>query len=187
MKWSRSLYKCLDKLQKDGQHILLLNCDDQAGFRLDSTYTHKSTPSLNVGSPSLTTHTDFVGKHQSQLQTTSYNFSSTTTTSEVCCRVVKASGLQGKNPPQQAADMRMLEKVAELSPVFHKPDGSTCIKDIECIRVDGGADEGPSHAEVQFLWTERHFLNPTKVTLLTTRSSGDSFLNRVELKKRLFG
>lgn len=32
--------KCLGKLQKDGRHILLLNRDDQAGFRLDSTYTH---------------------------------------------------------------------------------------------------------------------------------------------------
>ena len=31
-KWSRSLYKCLDKLQRDGKHILLLNRDDQAGF-----------------------------------------------------------------------------------------------------------------------------------------------------------
>ena len=34
VKWSRSLYKCLDTLQNDGQHILLLNRDDQAGFRL---------------------------------------------------------------------------------------------------------------------------------------------------------
>lgn len=67
VKWSRSFYKCLDTLQKDGQHILLLNRDDQAGFRLDSTYTHKNTPSLNVGSPTLTTHTDFLNKHQAQL------------------------------------------------------------------------------------------------------------------------
>ncbi|KAK3754306.1 hypothetical protein QZH41_006635 [Actinostola sp. cb2023] len=52
-KWSRSLYKCLDKLQKDGQHILLLNRDDQAGFRLDSTYTHKNIPSLNVDCQTL--------------------------------------------------------------------------------------------------------------------------------------
>ena len=64
MKWSRSFYKCLDKLQNDGRHILLLNRDDQAGFRLDSTYTHKSIPSFNVGSPTVTTHTDFLNKHQ---------------------------------------------------------------------------------------------------------------------------
>ena len=70
-KWSRSLYKCLEKLQIDGSHILLLNRDDQAGFRLDSTFTHKSTPSLNVDGPTLTTHTDFLNKHQTQLQTTS--------------------------------------------------------------------------------------------------------------------
>ena len=70
-KWSRSLYKCLEKLQIDGSHILLLNRDDQAGFRLDSTFTHKSTPSLNIDGPTLTTHTDFLNKHQTQLQTTS--------------------------------------------------------------------------------------------------------------------
>ena len=36
--------------------------------------------------------------------------------------------------------------------------------------------------EVQFLWTEIHISTPTKVTFVTTRSSGDSFLNRVELQ-----
>lgn len=82
-KRSRSLYKCLDKVQIDGKHMLLLNRDDQAGFRLDSTLTHNNTPSLNVSSPTLTTHTDFLNKHQTQLQTTSYNFTKTATTSEV--------------------------------------------------------------------------------------------------------
>lgn len=55
-------------------------------------------------------------------------------------------------------------------------------KDIECIQVDGAGDEGPSHLEVQFLWTERHLCKPTKITMVTTRCSGDSFLNRVELQ-----
>lgn len=96
---------------------------------------------------------------------------------------LKHLGYTKKNPSQHAADMQMLEKVTELSPVFHKSDGSP--KDIECIRVDGGADEGPSHAEVQFLWTGRHFLKATKVTLVTTRSSGDSFLKRTT--KWMFG
>ena len=180
IKWSHSLYKCLDKLQKDRQHILLLNRDDQAGFRLDSTYTHKSAPSLNVGNPSLTTHTDFLNKHPTQLQTISYNFSSTSTTSEICCGVVKASAVHEKSPSQHHADLTMLQKVPELAPIFNKQDGN--VKDIECIWVDGGADEGPSHPEVQFLWTERHFHHCTRVTLVTTRSSGDSFLNRVELQ-----
>ena len=120
MKWSRSFYKCLDKLQNDGRHILLLNRDDQAGFRLDSTYTHKSIPSFNVGSPTVTTHTDFLNKHQAQLQTTSYNFSSTSTTSEVCCGVVKASVVHEKSPSQHASDLMMLEKIPELAPVFQK-------------------------------------------------------------------
>lgn len=93
-------------------------------------------PSLNVGSQTLTTHTDFLNKHTSQLQTTCYNFTKTSTTSEICGGV------------------------------------EICV---ECFRVDGAAGEGPSHVEVQFLWTERHIKRPTKVTLVTTRSSGDSF------------
>ena len=56
------------------------------------------------------------------------------------------------------------------------------MEDIECICVDSSSDEGPSHAEVPFLWTERHLNLPTKITLVTTRSSGDSFLNRAELQ-----
>ena len=72
-KRTRTLYKWLDKLQIDGSHILL-NHDDQAGFCLDSTFPHKNMPSLNVHSSNLTTHTEFLNKHQTQLQTTSYNF-----------------------------------------------------------------------------------------------------------------
>ena len=33
-----------------------------------------------------------------------------------------------------------------------------------------------------FIWTERHYHQPTRVTLVTTSASGDSFLNRVELQ-----
>ena len=160
--------------------MLVLNRDDQAGFRLDSTFTHNNTPSLNVSGPTLTTHTDFLNKHQTQLQTTSYNFTRTTTTSEVCIGVVKASGVHQKNPAQHAADLDMLQNLETLKPVSNQDSGK--VKEIECIRVDGASDEGPSHAEVQFLWTERHLNRPTKVTLVTTRSSGDSFLNRVELQ-----
>lgn len=160
--------------------MLVLNRDDQAGFRLDSTFTHNNVPSLNVSSPTLTTHTDFMNKHQTQLQTTSYNFTQTTTTSEVCRGVVKASGVHQKNPSQHAADLDMLQNFDDLKPVFCRDLGN--VKDVECIRVDGASDEGPSHAEVQFLWTERHLTRPTKITLVTTSSSGDSFLNRVELQ-----
>ena len=129
MKWSRSFYKCLGKLQKDGRHILLLNRDDQAVFRLDSTYTHKSIPSFNVGSPTLTTHTDFLNKHQAHLQTTSYNFSSTSTTKEVCCGIVKASVVHEKSPSQHASDLMMLEKIPELATLFQKEGGD--VKDID--------------------------------------------------------
>ncbi len=53
---------------------------------------------------------------------------------------------------------------------------------VECIRVDGATDEGPSHEEVQFWWTVRHVEVAKLVTLVTARSSGSSYLNRVELQ-----
>ena len=129
-KWSRSLYKCLDKLQRDGKHILLLNREDQAGFWLDSTFTHKSTPSLDVNGSTVTTHTDFLNKHQTQLQTMSYNFTRTATTSEVCVGVVKASGVHKKNPAQHAVDLEMLQTMNALKPVFCQETGE--VKAIGC-------------------------------------------------------
>ena len=179
-KWSRSLYTALGELQCDGKHILLLNRDDQAGFRLDTTYTHKSFGFLGM-KQTVTTKTDFINKYQTLLQTTSYNFSKTKTTPDVCLGVVKASFVHQKSPAQHISDLEKLEETDELKPLFLKPN-SDQNKDIECIGVDGATDEGPSHMEVQFLWTERHFCKPTKVTLVTTCSSGDSFLNRVELQ-----
>ena len=51
-----------------------------------------------------------------------------------------------------------------------------------CIRVDGASDEGPSHHEVQFLWTEQHLVSGSYATVVTCRNSGGSYLNRVELQ-----
>ena len=55
-------------------------------------------------------------------------------------------------------------------------------KAVDCIRVDGAGDEGPSHHEVQFYWTVRNFLLGKKATIVTTRHSGGSYLNRVEMQ-----
>ena len=55
-------------------------------------------------------------------------------------------------------------------------------KQIECVRVDGASDEGPGHEEVQYWWTLRHIVKRKVATLITTRSSGSSYLNRVELQ-----
>ena len=53
---------------------------------------------------------------------------------------------------------------------------------IKCIRGDGANDEGPSHLEVQYWWTQRHLQQANVVTLITIRSSGSSYINRVELQ-----
>ena len=68
----------------------------------------------------------------------------------------------------------MVEKLEEMKPwVLNKP--------IDCIRVDGSSDEGPAHLEVPFLWTELHLQRSKVCAVVTTRHSGGSYLNKVEL------
>ena len=122
-----------------------------------------------------------MSKHPSVLQTTSYNFSKTTTTGEVCIGVVKAAPLHQKNPAQHFADMSMLESKEELKHIFFNLQRGRP-KSVECIRVDGASDEGPSHMEVQYWWTQQHIRKERLATLVTTRSSGSSYLNRFELQ-----
>ena len=181
--WSATFYKALNGLQyKDGRDILNINRDDATGFRLDTLTTCKQyrSPVLH-GKDILTTRSDYVNKYPSVLQTTSYNFSGTATTEEVCVGIIKAPKIHQKNPAQHATDIEFLENTQQLQSVFVNAITGRP-KSIECIRVDGAADEGPAHEEVQFWWTARHISKSRQVTLVTTRSSGSSYLNRVELQ-----
>ena len=92
---------------KDGRDICLINQDDASGFQLDTLTTCKqyAMPTLE-GRQVLTTRTDYVNKYPSTLQTTSYNFTSTLTTEEVCVGVVKVpSCIHPKNPCQHSVDL----------------------------------------------------------------------------------
>ena len=181
--WSAAFYRGLTNLQfTDGKDIMNLNRDDAPGFCLDTLSTHHlhRTPVVK-GHDILTTHTDYVNSYPSILQTTCYNFTSTKSTGELCAGVVKAAGIFEKNPAQHYADFEMLQKMNELQPAFVNADSNTK-KRIECIRVDGAADEGPSHVEVQFWWCKRHLEYPTHVTFVIARNSGASYMNRVELQ-----
>jgi hypothetical protein len=132
------------------------------------------------GSECTTTYTDYVSKYKAVLQT-SYNFSKTDATLELCAGVVKPSRLFWKYPTQHMKDFEMLEDQNELKQAFINPlTGKR--KLVECIQVDGATDEGPSHLEIQFMWTLRHLSIPTVATIVTIRNSGSSYLNRVELQ-----
>jgi hypothetical protein len=48
--------------------------------------------------------------------------------------------------------------------------------------VDGSRDEGPVHEEVQYCWTKGHLVKGAKAMVVSTRSSGSSYKNRVELQ-----
>lgn len=178
--WSASFYKGLNQVQyKDGTDILNINRDDAAGFRLDTLTSCKqyATPVVS-GNEVLTTRTDFVNRYPSVLQTTSYNFTKTNTTAEVCVGIVKAVPLHHKNPAQHFSDLVMLSETDTLQPVF-QDKSSGVPKLVDCIRVDGATDEGPAHESIQYWWTVWHITQSKAATLVTTRSSGSSYLNRV--------
>ena len=177
--WSCALYRGLQFIElSDGRSIINVNRNDAAGFRLDTLATNKqyAVPSV-IGSDVLTTHTDYVNR---VLQTTSYNFTGTSMTLEYYAGVVKAQPLFDKSPAQHAADFEMLQHEEELKDVFLQPNGDRT--PILCVRVDDASDKGPSHEEVQFFWTRDHLFNERLATLVTTRSSCSSILNRVELQ-----
>jgi len=90
------------------------------------------------------------------------------------CSCAKGQALFRRNAAQHVSDLTMLQQTI---PSF--TDSLT--KDIECIRVDGASDEGPGREEVQFYWTERHLTMTKECTIVTTRHSGRSYLNKVKL------
>lgn len=119
--WSAAFYKALRQIRYvDGRNVLNINRDDATGFCLDTLTTCRqySNPTL-CGKEILSTRTEFVNKYPSVLQTTSYNFSRTSTTSEVCVGVVKAAPIHSKSPSQHFSDLLMLSTTEELKPVFH--------------------------------------------------------------------
>ena len=88
---------------------------------------------------------------------------------------MKAQHLYKKNTGQHASDLVMLQSKTDLEPWMKK-------KAVDCIRVDGAGDEGPSHHEVHFHWTERNFLLGKKATIVIIRHNAGSYLNRVEMQ-----
>lgn len=168
------MYKILDKLQlQNASKKLVLNRDDQAGFRLDTTYTHSQHRVLSV-QQEVTTRTDFMNKYSSILQTSTYLLMDTDTSNERAAGIVKDHVSFNKHPSQHASDLKFLKTTDEFKDYL---SGKT----VDCIRVDGASDERPSILEVQFVWTEIHLEEEKVCTCVTARNSGGSFLKRVEL------
>ena len=96
-----------------------MNCDDAAGFKLDTLTTHHqySTPVVK-GKEALTPYIEYVNRYLSVIQTTNYNFTGTKTTPEMCVGLVKSQPLFMEYPGQHMADLNMLQDKAELKPVF---------------------------------------------------------------------
>ena len=118
--WSGALYKGLNFVQlTDATNITILNRDDSSGYRLDTLFTNSQHRTHAVkGHETLTTHTDYVKKYKSIIQTTCYNFSASNCTGELCAGVVKAQAIYPKNLAQHYADLCMLSTVPELKPAF---------------------------------------------------------------------
>ena len=118
--WSAAFYRSLDVLHlRDGNDILNINRDDQAGFRLDTLATHNKRATLSITEEvPLTTKSDYANKYPSTLQTTSYNFLGTGATAEICAGIVKAVSLHSKNPAQHFNDLNEIETYLDVQPAF---------------------------------------------------------------------
>ena len=116
--FSNSMCNALDFIQlTDGTDKMILNRDDQAGFRLDTTYTHKQQKATSLSeNPELTTRTNYMKKYSSVLQTTPYVFMGTKNTAEKCIGVVKAHHLYDKTATQHFCDFKMLKEREDLGP-----------------------------------------------------------------------
>ena len=90
-----------------------------SGFRLDTLTTNgkHGTPAV-IEQDVLTTHTDYVNRYPSILQTTSYDFIGTKST-EKCAGVVKAyKHSQRTQHSIMLADLEMLSRTPELLSAF---------------------------------------------------------------------
>ena len=165
-----------------GVDKVILNRDDLPVFRLDSMATSNKCATVCIkGKAAKTTKTDYQQSYPSTLQTSSYNFTSTRNTGELCAGAVKGALSHNKNVAQHAADLEMTQQCDEFLCIFYNRDTET-LKEIGCIRADNGHDEAPCFEEIQFWWAKRHLEKPTRVQLVTSRHSGGSNLNRVELQ-----
>ena len=116
--WSASFYKALDQVQYvDGRNILNMNRGDATIRYADYMHASSIQHQLFKGK-TQTTRTDYVNRHNSALQTTSYTFIATRTTSEICVEVVKAVPIHKKKPTQHFSDLLMLSEKEKLQPVF---------------------------------------------------------------------
>ena len=104
---------------KDGNDILNIKRDDQAGFRLDTLATHSKHATICTSEEApLTTKSDYVNKYPSSLQTTSYHFLSTGTTAEIFAGIVKTTPLHSKNPAQHFHDLNEIETYPDVQSAF---------------------------------------------------------------------
>ena len=87
-------------------------------------------------------------------------FMKTENTGQVSVGVVNAPGvLREKTATQHLTDLYSLKDKSEMDVCFQR-------KTIDCIRVDGDADEKPIiSVEVQFRWTEWYLIEGREFTL----------------------
>ena len=117
--YSCSLYKVLGKNSalKIQANKIVLNRDDQAGFRLDTTYTHSKHRMLSVDQE-VTTRTDFVNKYSSVLQSSTYLFMARDKPDERAAELSKIMLRKKKNASQHAADFKFLKTTEEFKHLF---------------------------------------------------------------------
>ena len=128
----------------------------------------------------VTTRTDYVTKDVcTNIQPTNILIEDTDDQYGTHMGLIKASELIPKSPGQHYRDLTNVvyrDKVVGLR--FLNADGTN--KDVVCLRVDGGPDEGPHHVMVRYYHALHHIEFGSRVMLVTVRWAGGSYLNGVE-------
>ena len=92
------------------------------------------------GKQTLTTHTDYLNKYPSTLQTMCYNFTGTARQESI----VQVLSSLPRYFPNILRRFQKISTLPEFQPIFtNSVSGSP--KNIECGQVDEAGDEGPSH------------------------------------------
>ena len=157
--------------------MFAINRDNAAGFSLNTLATNNQHRTLVVdGKQTLTTHTDYLNKYPSTLQTMCYNFTG-------MARQESIVHILSSLPRYFPNFLRRFENDIHIAS-FNLSSQTVYLKVPKtlCGQVDEAGDEGPSHLEVQFWWTRQHVEEKKAVTLVSSCNSGASYLNHVELQ-----
>jgi hypothetical protein len=173
-RWSNCQYHMYDYLFFNHLRVVVINLDDAAVFRLDTSTTHCQHGTVaNISQPVLMPTTDYSLSYPAQITVTSHLFERTKFQKTRAIGVVKPSFLFNKLAFQHFMDTEhILRTIVGTDGLFEKEHF--------VWRQDRGADCGPDKIDMQFSAALIQYLFRFRTVWVTARWPGGSYLNAVE-------